>query len=82
MEGDQMAEDAIIRQELNQFTSELLTRGLSAGWIGLELMTLGMGLLTSTMGTRKMARHLRRITEQFDKCVDQAGGDNGYSAMG
>jgi hypothetical protein len=77
-----MAEDAIIRQELDQFTTALLTRGLSEGWIGLELMTLGMGMLTATMGTRKMAHHFRRIAEQFEKNLERGESDKGYSAMG
>jgi hypothetical protein len=77
-----MAEDAIIRQELDQFTTELLTRGLSKGWIGLELMTLGMGMLTATMGTRKMAHHFRTIAEQFEKSTERGGSDTGYSAIG
>lgn len=77
-----MAEDVIIRQELDQFTTELLTKGLSEGWIGLELMTLGMGMLTNTMGTRKMAHHFRRIAEQFEKGTERGESDNGYSAIG
>ena len=77
-----MAEDAIIRQELDQFAAGLLARGLSAGWIGLELMTLGMGMLTNTMGTQKMAQHFRRIAEKFEQGTEHADSDNGYSAMG
>ena len=80
--GNEMEESTIIRQELDQFAAGLLARGLSAGWVGLELMTLGMGMLTNTMGTQKMAQHFRRIAEQFDKGPDRADSENGYSAMG
>ena len=77
-----MAEDAIIRQELDQLTTELLARGLSRGWIGLELMTLGMGLLTSAIGTRRMACHFRQIADQFEKSGELPTSDSGYSAIG
>jgi hypothetical protein len=79
-----MAEDLVIRQELNQFTSALLGRGLPAGWVGLELMTMGMGILTVTMGSNKMADHLRRIANQLETAQTTCHGviDNGYSALG
>ena len=77
-----MAEDAIIRQELDQFTIGLLERGLSGGWIGLELMTLGICMLTNTLGESTMALHLRRISEQYEKGTQLAHSDNGYSAIG
>jgi hypothetical protein len=79
-----MAEDLVIRQELKHFASTLLGRGLPAGWVGLELMTMGMGMLTVTMGSNKMAHHLRRIADQLEPAhtVSHVIGDNGYSSIG
>jgi hypothetical protein len=79
--GNEMEENTIIRQELDQLAAGLLARGLSAGWIGLELMTLGMGMLTNTMGAQKMAQHFRHIAEEFEKGTEQID-HNGYSSMG
>ena len=77
-----MPDSTIIRRELDQFTAGLLARGLSAGWIGLELMTLGMGMLTNAMGSRKMAEHFRHMAERFEKSSECGGSDNGYSSIG
>ena len=77
-----MPDSTIIRQELDQFATGLLARGLSAGWIGLELMTLGMGMLTNAMGSRKMPEHFRHMAEQFEKSSERTGSDNGYSSIG
>jgi len=76
-----MEENSIIRQELDQLAAGLLARGLSPGWIGLELMTLGMGMLTPTMGTQRMAEHFRRIAAEFEKSTGQVD-HNGYSSIG
>ena len=72
----------MIRQELNQFVADLLAKGFSTGWIGLELMTMGMGMLTTTMGPRKMAEHFRYIAEQFEINSQRAERDDGYSSFG
>ncbi|HYJ59021.1 MAG TPA: hypothetical protein VEW64_06685 [Methyloceanibacter sp.] len=76
-----MEEDTIIRQELDQFAATLLARGHSAGWVGLELMTLGMGMLAPAMGAQKMSQHFRRIAEEFEKSTAQID-HNGYSSIG
>ena len=77
-----MPESPIIRHELDQLAAGLLVRGLSASGIGLELMILGMAMLTNTMGVQKTAVYFRRVAEQFEKGIDQAPLDNGYSSIG
>jgi hypothetical protein len=77
-----MTEDTVIRQELDRFVAGLLAGGLASGWIGLELMTLGMTMLTSTMGRQKLAEHFRRIADQLEGETEPARADQGYSALG
>jgi hypothetical protein len=43
-----------------------------------------MGMLTVTMGSNKMADHLRRIADQLEPAhtVSHVISDNGYSSIG
>jgi hypothetical protein len=75
-----MTESIIVREELNRLVAELLEKGLSSAWIGLELMTLGIGLLTRIIGSRQMAEHLRDIAKQLEGSNEP--GATGYSAHG
>ena len=77
-----MAEDAIIRQELQPIHERAFGTRAFGGSIGLELMTLGICMLTNTLGESTMALHLRRISEQYEKGTQLAYSDNGYSAIG
>jgi hypothetical protein len=82
-----MPESTIIRNELDQFVERLLERDLAAGWIGLELMTLGVCILAKVIGSQVMAEHCRRMAEHFEKGAvriesDNSAMDNGYSAVG
>jgi hypothetical protein len=61
-----MRERVDIQQDLDQFTASLLKKGLSADWVGLELMTLGVAMLSRTVGARHMAEHCRLMAAQFD----------------
>ena len=45
-------------------------------------MTLGICMLTNTLGVSTMALHLRRISEQYEKGTQLAHSANGYSAIG
>ena len=60
-----MTESTVVREELNRLVAELLEKGLSSAWIGLELMTLGIGLLTRIIGSRQMAEHLSGIAKRL-----------------
>jgi hypothetical protein len=75
-----MTESTVVREELNRLVAELLEKGLSSAWIGLELMTLGIGLLTRTIGSRQMAEHLRGIAKQLEGRNEPS--DTCYSAHG
>jgi hypothetical protein len=75
-----MTESTVVREELNRLVAELLEKGLSSAWIGLELMTLGIGLLTRIIGSRQMAEHLSGIAKRLEG--NNAPGNTGYSAHG
>ena len=83
-----MEESKIIRNELDQLVEKLLTEGRPAGWIGLELLTLGSVVLVQLMGQREMAEYFRRAAEKFeDEAVRIEGASlgvdwQGYSALG
>ncbi len=74
-----MTERMVIQQDLDQFTASLLKKGHSADWIGLELMTLGVAMLSRTVGAQHMAEHCRLIAAQFDQVAGIAEKSNGYS---
>ena len=75
-----MSESAVVREHLDRLVAELLKKGLSSAWIGLELLTIGIGLLTRVIGARQMAEHLRCIARQLDG--REGSSDTGYSAHG
>lgn len=75
-----MSESAVVREHLDRLVAELLKKGLSSAWIGLELLTMGIGLLTRVIGARQMAEHLRCIARQLDG--REGSSDPGYSAHG
>ena len=77
-----MSDSTMIRREVDQFVAGLLARGHLAGWIGLELTTLGTGMLTRILGSKEMAEHFRRLADQFEKGTERIHSDNGYSSMG
>ena len=73
-----MTERMVIQQDLDQFTASLLKKGHSADWIGLELMTLGVAMLSRTVGAQHMAEHCRLMAAQFDHVAGGAE-NSGYS---
>lgn len=75
-----MSETAVVREHLDRLVADLLDKGLSSAWVGLELLTVGIGLLTRIIGTRQMAEHLRSIATQLERRDDS--NDIGYSAHG
>lgn len=75
-----MSESTVVREHIDRWVAELLEKGLSSAWIGLELMTVGIGLLTRIIGTRQMAEHLRCIAKQLEGREESS--DPGYSAHG
>ena len=77
-----MSDSTMTRREVDQFVAGLLARGHSAGWIGLELTTLGTGMLSRILGSKEMAEHFRRLADQFEKGTERIHSDNGYSSMG
>jgi hypothetical protein len=79
-EGTSMSESTVVRKHLDRLVADLLEKGLSSAWIGLELLTVGIGLLTRIIGSRQMAEHLRCIATQLDG--REGSNDPGYSAHG
>jgi hypothetical protein len=79
-----MAESKSIQHELDHFVTGLLSKNVSASrdasaaLIGIELMTLGIGMVTKVIGTDEMALHFRRMADQ----VEKTAADQGYSSMG
>ena len=61
-----MPETAVVREHLDRLVEELLDKGISSAWVGLELLTVGVGLLTRIVGKRQMAEHLRDIAERLE----------------
>jgi hypothetical protein len=77
-----MPESTIIQQELERLVAMLLSRGISGGWIGLELTTLGMSMLTKILGARGFADHLRDMAQKFDTHIACRESEKGYSSIG
>lgn len=75
-----MSESIIVREHLDRLVAALLEKGLSSAWIGLELLTVGISLLTRIIGTHQMAEHLRCIAKQLEGREESS--DPGYSAHG
>lgn len=75
-----MSENIVVREHLDRLVTALLEKGLSSAWIGLELLTVGIALLTRIIGTRQMAEHLRFIANQLEG--REESNDPGYSAHG
>jgi hypothetical protein len=61
-----MPETAVVREHLDRLVEQLLDEGISSAWVGLELLTVGVGLLTRIIGKRQMAEHLRDIAERLE----------------
>lgn len=61
-----MPETAVVREHLDRLVEQLLDKGISSAWVGLELLTVGVGLLTRIIGKRQMAEHLRDIAERLE----------------
>jgi hypothetical protein len=61
-----MPETAVVRDHLDRLVEQLLDEGISSAWVGLELLTVGVGLLTRIIGKRQMAEHLRDIAERLE----------------
>jgi hypothetical protein len=75
-----MSESTVVREHIDRWVAKLLEKGFSSAWIGLELLTVGIGLLTRIIGTRQMAEHLRCIAKQLEG--REESNDPGYSAHG
>ena len=75
-----MSETAVVREHLDRLVEQLLDEGISSAWVGLELLTVGVGLLTRIIGKRQMAEHLRDIAEGLE--TGEESNTPGMSAHG
>jgi len=69
-----MADRSAIESQLCRFVAHLLDSGVSAGPLGIELLTLGLVMLTKE-------EHFRHIRND-EGHSDWAPRDTGYSALG
>jgi hypothetical protein len=69
-----MVDHSTIESELHRFVARLLDSGIAASSIGMELLMLGMVMLTK-------GEHFRRILKPADN-TECSPPDTGYSAIG
>ena len=69
-----MVDHSTIESELNRLVARLLDSGISTSSIGMELLTLGMVMLTK-------GEHFRQILNPANN-TECSPHDTGYSALG